>query len=145
MKKGITLLAVFFSVLVLSGCSKTETLSCSKEQKVTGANTTSTMNMTFVNDKVNKINIDIKMEIETAYVSYLDTIKSSVKSSWSKYDNIKGVTLNISSKDNVITASANFNLDKMSTKDKKSLDLVNATSTKAEAKKELKAEGFTCK
>lgn len=143
MKKIMMTLVAVVMMFVLTGCG-TETLTCTMSQTQTGMTMDQEMNATFVNNEVTKMDINIKAELDEAYVSAMDQIKSSVEANLKQYKD-NGGKVEITSEGNVINAKVDFDLSKMSKDQKKKLNMVDVYGTKSATAKELEKQGYTCK
>lgn len=138
------------AVLCLTGCSSEETLTCSMEDESSGVSMEQIVEMTFKDDKINKV----KMTVNTKATD--DTMKENwnlIASSMDEQFDEKssdGVSL---SKDNdtdnhTYKVELSVDLDK-ATEDSLSeygLDgITDDDSTLEETKKEAEDSGFTCK
>lgn len=143
--KKIIMPAVLAAVaLVLSGCGKTETLTCTMSQDESGMVMNSKIEAVFEGNEVTKIDLNIDATIDESLSAYITTMEDVIESQYEKYKK-EGATVNVSSKDNVIKADLSFDLKKMSDEDKEELDLIDTKGTKEATKKELEKEGYTCK
>lgn len=143
MKKIMMTLVAVVMMFVLTGCG-TETLTCTMSQTQTGMTMNQEMNATFVNNEVTKMDINIKAELDEAYVSAMDQIKSSVEANLKQYKD-NGGKVEITSEGNVINAKVDFDLSNMSKDQKKKLNMVDVYGTKSATAKELEKQGYTCK
>lgn len=143
--KKIIMPAILVAVaLVLSGCGKTETLTCTMSQDESGMVMNSKMEAIFEGNEVTKIDLNIDAKIDESLSAYVTTMEDVIEAQYEKYKK-EGTTVNVSSKDNVIKADLSFDLKNMSDKDKEELDLIDTKGTKEATKKELEKEGYTCK
>lgn len=144
MKKIIMPIALVGLALVLSGCGKTETLTCTMSQDESGMAMNSKIEAVFEGNEVTKLNLNIDAKVDESLSSYVPTMKSVIESQYEKYKK-EGATVKVTSKDNTIKADLSFDLKKMSDEDKEELDLIDTKGTKEASKKDLEKEGYTCK
>lgn len=144
MKKIVMPIMLVVLALVLSGCGKKETLTCTMTQDESGMVMNSKMEAIFEGNEVTKMDLNITAEVDESLSAYVPTMKEAIETQYAKYKK-DGVTVNVSNKDNTINADLSFNLKKMSEEDKKALDLIDTKGTKAATKKELEKQGYTCK
>ncbi len=143
-KKIIMSVVLVVLALALSGCTKKETLVCTKDQDEAGVAINSKMEAIFEGNEVTNINLNVTAEVNSALSTYVPNMKNLIESQYEKYKK-DGTMVNVTSKDNTIKADLTFDLKKMSSKDKKELDLIDTKGTKKATQRELEKEGYTCK
>jgi len=143
MKKIMMTLVAGVMMFTLTGCG-TETLNCTTTQTQGGVKMNQEMNATFVNNEVTKMNIVMDAEVDEAYASQMDIIKSNVEANLKQYKD-NGGKLDITTEGNVVKAKIDLDLSKMSKEQKKNLNVTDVYGTKDATKKELEKQGYVCK
>lgn len=141
MKKKVLILLI---VLLISttGCSKR--LLCTKETKQGGMDILEEFMVNYKNDTVDTIQIELKATVEEKEKENIDTIKKNLKESLKDYENMKGVTIQTGSKDNIARVHLYMKLSKMSAKDKKKLNFVNMKENYDQLKKTMEKNKYHC-
>lgn len=143
MKKVIMPVLAVALVFMLTGCGK-ETLTCTSTQEQSGMKMNTEIVALFDNNEVTNMDLKVVAELDDTYANYIETVRSSIDSQYDKYRK-DGVTVSVTAEDKTITASLVFDLRKMSTADKKALDVVDVYGTKSATAKALEQQGYTCK
>ena len=143
MKRKYFILMIL-SILLISGCNKKKTLTCTKTEKETGMNLTTTTITNFVNDKISSLKLDINAKLDSSYVKYKDTIKQSLEKQYSIYKDEKGITYHTNIKDDTITFSLIVDNKAISKDTRKNLNISNSENYE-KSKESLENEGYTCK
>lgn len=143
---GIVALVTIF----LTGCGSEKTLTCSMEDESSGVTMEQIMEMTFKDDKINKV----KMIVNTKATSDLmkenwDMIASSMDEQFDE-NSSDGISLkkNNDSKKHTYKVELSVDLNKASEDSLEEYNLSSITSddsTLEETKKEAEEAGFTCK
>lgn len=143
MRKILMPLVTIVLAFLLTGCGK-ETLTCTSTQDQTGMTMNTEIVALFNNNEVTNMDLNIDVDVDDSYAEYVDTMRDSIDKEYDKYRK-DGVTVNVTSEGKKINAKLVFDLQKMSDKDKKELDVVDVYGTKAATAKELEKQGYTCK
>ena len=145
MKKKFLVIVLLVGVLFIStGCDKKQTLVCTNSQKSTGMTINTTATTDFVNDKITTMKMDMEVVVDESYASYVDTIKDSLVSQYSKYDGKDGFTYSANTKDNVINFTMTLDSTKASDEVKSGLGFAGSEKYSVN-KKSLESQGYTCK
>lgn len=136
-------------ILLLSGCSQEQVLTCTTSEEDDGIKFTQTVKMTFQQDSVTNISLVIDSEVTD------DTIKDN----WSSFVEMMDEQFSESEKDG-ITLSKNSNKDNYTYTFQVDIDtskasdddlaeygldgIADASATYEETKKEAEEDGFTC-
>ena len=145
MKKSI-FLSMALILLLVTGCmNKTKTLVCTKDIGTSSIDTQS-INIKFIDDKVEDMTTTINVNLPDNYKSYINTFKTTLEKEYkSKYGSYKNVKLNTKVKnDNEIDVTMYFDYKKMSSSEKKALNLSGSEKYSVN-KKTLEDQGFSCK
>ena len=125
MKKSI-FLSMALILLLVTGCmNKTKTLVCTKDIGTSSIDMTQSINIKFIDDKVEDMTTTINVNLPDNYKSYINTFKTTLEKEYkSKYGSYKNVKLNTKVKnDNEIDVTMYFDYKKMSSSEKKALNL----------------------
>lgn len=148
MKKGIILAGLLLGTSILTGCGgSTETLSCSKEDDVATGKTITKMDATFEGNKTTNIDMNITMELKDQYKNYKNQMVEALETQFASYKEKDGVEIKTSSEDSKVSVDVKVDTNKMKDVDAKNLFGFSTTAkqSKKDAKKDLEAEGYTCK
>ena len=146
MKKSI-FLSMTLILLLVTGCmNKTKTLVCTKDIGTSSIDMTQSINIKFIDDKVVDMTTTINVNLPDNYKSYINTFKTTLEKEYkSKYGSYKNVKLNTKVKnDNEIDVTMYFDYKKMSSSEKKALNLSGSEKYSVN-KKTLEDQGFSCK
>jgi hypothetical protein len=145
-KKSI-FLSMTLILLLVTGCmNKTKTLVCTKDIGTSSIDMTQSINIKFIDDKVEDMTTTINVNLPDNYKSYINTFKTTLEKEYkSKYGSYKNVKLNTKVKnDNEIDVTMYFDYKKMSSSEKKALNLSGSEKYSVN-KKTLEDQGFSCK
>jgi uncharacterized lipoprotein NlpE involved in copper resistance len=145
-KKSI-FLSMALILLLVTGCmNKTKTLVCTKDIGTSSIDMTQSINIKFIDDKVEDMTTTINVNLPDNYKSYINTFKTTLEKEYkSKYGSYKNVKLNTKVKnDNEIDVTMYFDYKKMSSSEKKALNLSGSEKYSVN-KKTLEDQGFSCK
>lgn len=146
MKKSI-FLSMALILLLVTGCmNKTKILVCTKDIGTSSIDMTQSINIKFIDDKVEDMTTTINVNLPDNYKSYINTFKTTLEKEYkSKYGSYKNVKLNTKVKnDNEIDVTMYFDYKKMSSSEKKALNLSGSEKYSVN-KKTLEDQGFSCK
>ena len=146
MKKSI-FLSMALILLLVTGCmNKTKTFVCTKDIGTSSIDMTQSINIKFIDDKVEDMTTTINVNLPDNYKSYINTFKTTLEKEYkSKYGSYKNVKLNTKVKnDNEIDVTMYFDYKKMSSSEKKALNLSGSEKYSVN-KKTLEDQGFSCK
>ena len=146
MKKSI-FLSMALILLSVTGCmNKTKTLVCTKDIGTSSIDMTQSINIKFIDDKVEDMTTTINVNLPDNYKSYINTFKTTLEKEYkSKYGSYKNVKLDTKVKnDNEIDVTMYFDYKKMSSSEKKALNLSGSEKYSVN-KKTLEDQGFSCK
>ena len=146
MKKSI-FLSMALILLLVTGCmNKTKTLVCTKDIGTSSIDMNQSINIKFIDDKVEDMTTTINVNLPDNYKSYINTFKTTLEKEYkSKYGSYKNVKLNTKVKnDNEIDVTMYFDYKKMSSSEKKALNLSGSEKYSVN-KKTLEDQGFSCK
>ncbi len=146
MKKSI-FLSMALILLLVTGCmNKTKTLVCTKDIGTSSIDMTQSINIKFIDDKVEDMTTTINVNLPDNYKSYINTFKTTLEKEYkSKYGSYKNVKLDTKVKnDNEIDVTMYFDYKKMSSSEKKALNLSGSEKYSVN-KKTLEDQGFSCK
>lgn len=145
MKKFLGLCLTVVVLGVVTGCGSTKTLTCVQEENEDGLKMKQTIEAVFKKDSVTKMTMTNEMEVPEEYKSYLSVFESSLKEELSEYENKSGVTVDMKTKDSVLSAVITADLTKMDEETKEELEIAGNNKKYDEIKKSMEEEGYTCK
>lgn len=145
MKKGLVVMVGIF-LFVLTGCSKTEKISCSRDEAVQeGMKMQQTVKSTLKDHVVTFLEFGTTLEVEEQYRDYFDSTNASLLEEYAVYQEKNGIEI-VNKKEELKTyVGVKINLAKVSEEDKKELSLNYRKQTKEEIKAEFESQGYTCK
>ncbi len=146
MKKSI-FLSMALILLLVTGCmNKTKTLVCTKDIGTSSIDMTQSIYIKFIDDKIEDMTTTKNVNLPDNYKSYINTFKTTLEKEYkSKYGSYKNVKLNTKvKKDNEIDVTMYFDYKKMSSSEKKALNLSGSEKYSVN-KKTLEDQGFSCK
>lgn len=146
MKKGVLYFGFLcVTVSLLTGCG-TETLRCTKKDESNeDLKMTQEVVATFKKGKVATLDTTTKVELSGIYKDHQSSFENSLESQFSQYKGKKGISIKTSTKGDTVTLSMKVDLNKMDSSTKTDLGLLNTYGSKEESKKNLEADGYTCK
>ena len=156
MKKLGLLLLGLVTITLFSACGNSEskkTLTCKNSQEESGVLTEQVISMTFTNDKIGRVKMDVNTKITDEDVKENWSMFTSIMDSQTEEINKDGVVLKKSKDDKnyeyKITLDIDLNKankDVLSTYDLDELkDLVDEKNKLEDVKKLAESDGFTCK
>lgn len=143
MKKTLMGLVAIAVTFILTGCG-TETLTCTMNQSQSGMEMNQKAVITFENNEVTKIDMNVDVNVDDAFSSYMSFMESALKEQFKNYSD-NGAKVNIDTKGNKMSLKVNMDVKGMTKEQKKNLDLEDVYGTKEATKKELESQGYTCK
>ena len=143
MKKALMGLAAVALTFILTGCG-TETLTCTMSQSETGMKMDQKAVITFEDNEVTNINMNVDVNVDETYSSYVDFMKSMLEEQFKSYSD-NGGKVNVDSENNKISIKIDMDVKNMTDDQKKNLDLEDVYGTKDATIKELESQGYTCK
>ncbi|MBE6160351.1 MAG: hypothetical protein E7157_04840 [Lactobacillales bacterium] len=145
MKKTLVLLATVVMIGLSTGCKKEKVLDCSTTQEQSGIEMKQNMKATFKGNEVTDVKVTVDAVLGETYKNYKSLFVSSIESSFKKYEDLKGVDIKTTDKDDVVTVTLKADITKMDDEAKDALDIVDTTGNYEATKKALEKEGYTCK
>ena len=143
MKKGLMGLVALCVMFILTGCG-TETLTCTMSQEESGMTMNQKAVVTFENNEVTKMKMNVDVEVDDTYASYIGMMESMLESQFTQYSD-NGAKVDVSSGDNKINVSIDMDVKNMTDEQKENLDMEDVYGSKDATKKELEEQGYTCK
>lgn len=145
MKKRVLLgIVAGISLVTLSGCGNTQTLTCTQTQEDSEITTTQEMIVEFQNNEASKFTITFNMVAENASAEDLKTAEDLVESTFSSFEE-SGMEVDVSSDDTSVTAKISADFSKMTDEEKDEVGFTGSDSTYETIKETLESEGYTCK
>lgn len=145
MKKFLGVCLTVVMLGAITGCGDSKTLKCVKTETDDGLKMKQTIEAVFKKDSVTKMTMTNDIEVSDEYAAFLDVFKSSLKEEFSEFENKTGVTVDMKTKGNVLSAVITADLTKMDEKTKEDLDMVDNEQNYDDIKKSMQEEGYTCK
>lgn len=143
MKKGLMGLVALCVMFILTGCG-TETLTCTMSQEESGMTMNQKAVVTFENNEVTKMKMNVDVEVDDTYASYIGMMESMLESQFTQYSD-NGAKVDVSSSDNKINVSIDMDVKNMTDEQKENLGMEDVYGSKDATKKELEEQGYTCK
>lgn len=140
MKKLIVVIIVI--LFLTTGCTKK--LNCTKEKSEKFAIIKETFLVSYKNNKVFDIQIDLQAELKKNYDDYTETIEKNLKSQFEKYENIKGISITSNSYDNIAKVHLYIPLNKVKKKELEKLNLDDLEETYNFLKRIMVEKGYQC-
>lgn len=145
MKKFLSLVAVVFCTVLLSGCGE-KSLKCTKDISTSGITMQQAVDMNFNGNKITTMSTTISIEFNESQKAYVETMMSTLESTYKKqYGISKSVEVKTEKKSDLkydITISIDYK--NMSEADKKTLGMAGSENYDVN-KKDLENSGYTCK
>ncbi len=146
---------IFLGTILLTGCnskkeeaaekkSTDKVLSCSNIEEQTGMKNKIDMTVEFKNDTAYKMNMDMTVDLDDSYQSYMEQIETSLKEQFSKFEE-QGIQVNTKIKENQILVNIHTNFEKLTKEEKESLGFSNSDNSYKAVKKSIQDVGYTCK
>ena len=146
---------IFLGTILLTGCnskkeeaaekkSTDKVLSCSNIEEQTGMKNKIDMTVEFKNDTAYKMNMDMTVDLDDSYQSYMEQIETSLKEQFSKFEEL-GIQVNTKIKENQILVNIHTNFEKLTKEEKESLGFSNSDNSYKAVKKSIQDVGYTCK
>ncbi len=145
MKKAVLCSLVFVMIVLLTGCSKTQKLHCTKtETSSENLELKESLNITFKGNEVTYMSIYSEIEISGSYTNYIDEFSKTWREQYANLEGKKGIEYHTTSTDHVLSVIINANLKKMDKDAKKELSIGSVRQSLKDAKIELETSGYTC-
>ena len=151
MKHYMSFLGVFLlCCLLLVGCGlkksdSSTVLECSSSNTVGSTSTEEVYKIYFLDDKVDKVSLNISVTLNEPDNVTRDNLESDVDSAFEDYKNKKGVSYSSDVNDNGFNIKMDINYNELSEDDKTSINIINAENSYDEVKLELENNSFLCK
>lgn len=139
MKKVI--LAGMLSLLVLTGCGKKETVVCTNDQKVSGIDLNSTVNVYLENNKFKGLDMVIDIVVPESLLSAKDTLVSALEKQYQSFETQYGVTPKTTETDN----GAKVTMEMTAEQAKEFSGSKNDKATRKDVIEIFGKQGFECK
>lgn len=138
------ILIIIILLTVLTGCRKEDKLTCYKIKNKESMVISEEVEVEFIGNKVTDLsmNVDVNFDKNTSFL--VQTLKTTLINNFKKYET-NGAIIEVDTEDNSIEFDIDFDLKRMSLKQKKSIDLIDVYGTKLVAKKELESKGYVCR
>ena len=143
--KGCLKFGVLALVIVLvswCGSAKGKVLSCSKSVTEDEGSSKETIKLTFNDEKVSKIGMEIEMTLKDGDVTTFKTFYDAAFGEMAKKDGIK---YSSKASGKTLKLSVEADVNKVSKEDLESIDLSVPEGTYDEIKKDAENDGYTCK
>ena len=145
MKKRVLLgIVAGVSLVTLSGCGNTQTLTCTQTQEDDGTTATQEMVVEFQNNEASKFTMTINMKAENANAEDLKTAEDMLKLSFSAFEE-NGINVDVSSDDTSVTAKVSADFSQMTDEEKEQIGFTGSDNSYETIKESFESEGYTCK
>ena len=143
--KKIVMLIVMVSLFCVTGCGQ-DNLVCKmtndaneeleiKQDVIVG----------FKDKRMTRIYLRSVIDLSAKYAKYADQLATNLKNQYKDYEGKTGFDMKTSKDSKKVTFILKGNLEEMDEATKSSFNLVGTGQTKEEVKKQLEAQGYTCK
>lgn len=133
------IIMIVLGCLILSGCANQNVI-CIREDNIDEGQMKEVQKIAFINNKIDKYNIDIQFKVNNDALEYKKVIFESLKNSFDRYNGKDGIKYTVQEKDKSIEISIKGNYDKMSDELR-----FNKDASLNEVIDVLKDDGYTCK
>lgn len=145
MKKILYVGFFLIGISMFTGCDS-KVLECSKDDSYNDEmKMVQNLKITFKNDSIKKLSIDMNVELGESYIEYKDSLIESVESEYATLKDSSAVDYSTSKKDNGFNFKLSADIDKMEETEKENLYIVNTGHSYEKAKAEFENDGYTCK
>ena len=107
------IIMIVLGCLILSGCANQNVI-CIREDNIDEGQMKEVQKIAFINNKIDKYNIDIQFKVNNDALEYKKVIFESLKNSFDRYNGKDGIKYTVQEKDKSIEISIKGNYDKMS-------------------------------
>ena len=145
MKKKILLMGIV--MLIVSGCSKKDViknLQCKKSDTISENIITEVINAQFKNNQIESSEIVIENVVIEKYVQFIGSLEEELKNKYNDYYDKKGISINIFTENNKVTAKINIDFNLIDENSKTVLNITDNISTYGETKDTLEKNGYKC-
>ena len=133
------IIMIVLGCLILSGCANQNVI-CIREDNIDEGQMKEVQKIAFINNKIDKYNIDIQFKVNNDALEYRKVIFESLKNSFDRYDGKDGIKYTVQEKDKRIEINIKGDYDKMSD------DLgFDKDASLNEVIEFLENDGYTCK
>ena len=133
------IIMIVLGCLILSGCANQNVI-CIREDNIDEGQMKEVQKIAFINNKIDKYNIDIQFKVNNDALEYKKVIFESLKNSFDRYDGKDGIKYTVQEKDKRIEINIKGDYDKMSD------DLgFDKDASLNEVIEFLENDGYTCK
>lgn len=138
------ILIIIILLTVLTGCRKEDKLTCYKIKNKESMVISEEVEVEFIGNKATDLSMDVDVNFDKNTSFLAQTLKTTLIDNLKKYET-NGAIIEVDTEDNSIEIDIDFDLKRMSLKQKKSIDLIDVYGTKLVAKKELESKGYVCR
>lgn len=139
MKKLV--LAGVLSLLVLTGCGKKETVVCTNNQKVSGIDLNSTVNVYLESSRFKGLDMEIDIIVPESMLSRKDTLVTALEKQYQSFETRYGVTPKTTSTE----TGAKVNMEMTAEQAKEFSGSKNDKATRKDVIEIFGKQGFECK
>ena len=138
MKK--VLLAGILSLVMLTGCGKKETITCTQSQTMMGVKIEAVMKVSLEGNHFQNIDMQVDAILPETYLSQKDVFVKSFEKSYADYEKKYGVKPTISETDQGVRVTANMTAEQAV----KFSGSANTKATRKEVVETFSKQGYTC-
>lgn len=142
--KKIAILGLGCLAMLATGCGSKK-LNCTMEQDSMGNKISQNIVATFSGDEISKLDMEVETKLADAYVEHIDMFATQLESQFESLKDKKGITTKTTKKDNSVIFTVNIDVKSMDEDAKDALGVVNTKGSYKDSKKQLEAQGYTCK
>lgn len=147
MKKIFNCFVISMIVILFTGCNSKKELECHKLSNITdGVKMTQTYNITFDNDKIKTLNINLDFSLDDSMTNMSQVFYESVKKEYEEeYSKYKGVTIKTNKEsDKNFNMNIIFDYSSLTEEEKNEIGFSGSESYK-DNKSVLEEKEYTCK
>ena len=145
MKKVFCVGFMLVGLFMLSGCNS-KVLECSKDSSYNEEmKMIQNLKVTFKGDTINKLSMDMNVELGDTYLEYRDSLIESVESEFISMNDSDNIKYSTSKKDNGFNFEMTADIKNMDDSTKDKLEIINTGSSYEAAKAEFEKDGYICK
>ena len=135
------LVAGILSLVVLTGCGKKQTITCTQSQKTMGIEIEQVIRIDLEGNKFKEINMPIDAILPDTYINRKQTFVTSFEKQYANFESLYGVKPEVSESDKGVKVTANMSAEQA----KKFSGSNNTKTSRKEVIETFEKQGYTCK
>ena len=129
---------------VLTGCRKEDKLTCYMIKNQESMIISEEVEVEFIGNKATDLTMDVDIDFDSNTSFLAQTMKTTLINNFKKYET-NGAIVEVDTEGNSVEIDIDFDLKRMSAREKKSIDLIDIYGNKLTAKKTLENKGYACR